>query len=144
MNYTGSHEFSAGSKFWIVPSASTNVIPQCYYPAASISSMIFGGIVPDTSTSNSNSSFPRAYASGVSIFPSTTWSTGNSTQIWQLSIEGIPQQISASLVLASGGRSATFRSGTTIRTTVNASSQVTFYNRGKVIPNCRNVLSIGG
>lgn len=144
LNYVGSRQFTAGSKFWIVPSSPTSSIPQCYYTTANVSNMTFAGVIPDTSTTNSNTSFSRAYAAGASLFPTASWTVAASPQIWQLSIEGLPSEISATIGLQSSSKVATYRISTVIRVSVNASSRATFYHRNKVIPNCRNIVSVGG
>ena len=44
-----------------------------------------------------------------------------------------------SLSLLSGGKSATYNFATTIVATINQTGRVTFFQSGKVIPNCRNL-----
>lgn len=144
LNYVGSRQISSGTKFWIVASGPASVIPRCNNSAPNTAFMVLAGVIPDTSTSNSNTSFRRASSSSASLFSSPVWTSTDGATMWQLSIEGQPPQVAASIGLISGSRTAMFRTATNIRVNVSALSQVTFYNKNRVIPNCRNILSVGG
>jgi hypothetical protein len=141
--FTGSQSIMAGSKFWIVPSVRASVFPRCYFASASITQMNFNGVVPDTSTSGSNSLFARAYSTDPSPI-SASWSASNTGQIWQLSIEAQLTPVSAAIALQNGSTLGKFRITSPIVVSVDIPSKVTFYARGKVIANCRNILSISG
>jgi hypothetical protein len=142
--FIGSQSIVAGSKFWIVPSVRSSLFPRCYSPSASISQMTFNGVIPDTSTSLSNSSFSRAYLNALNPPNPGTWSADNSGQMWQLSIEALPTPITASLSAQGGSNQAIYRTSTQLNVTVNASSKVTFFTSGKLIPGCRNIQSVAG
>lgn len=143
--FVGSQYLSAGTKFWIVSSVRTDVLPWCNWNGATTSGMTLNGIVPDTSTSNSNSSFRRANSSSSTLPIASTWSTTeNAALIWQLSIEASSVAMSATLALQNGTNRATFRTTTSIVASVSGNSKVTFYVNKKVIPKCRNILSSSG
>jgi hypothetical protein len=144
--FTGSFSMTAGTKFWIVPSLNASSLPWCYWSGVTTSSLTLNGVIPDTSTSLSNSSFRKVYEGGT-ILPTTTgWDfSADANQLWQLSIEiGPNSPVAASLSLSGGGRSATFRAITQIQAAVSANSKVSFYVGGKAIPKCLNVLSSAG
>jgi hypothetical protein len=143
--FIGSSSISAGTKFWIVPSVSANYLPWCNVQTKTALDFAINGIVPDTSTSNSNSSFRRANAS-VSSPPSTTgWSsTIDSALLWQLSIEAEPPAMNGTLSLSTNSNKATYRTQTTLNAIVESSARVTFFALTKPIPNCRNIASVGG
>lgn len=144
-HFVGSKSFTAGTKFWIVPSVQAAYLPLCSWPSVSSDSMTLNGISPDTSTSNSKTNFRRVNSTLTS--PSLTGSWGVSSDanfIYQLSIEGFNPSINADLTLQNGGNKAIYRTNTYIQASVSAASRVTFYAKGKVIPTCRNVTSISG
>lgn len=142
--FIGNQSIAAGSKFWIVPSVRANLLPRCYYPSANVSQMTLNGVVPDTSTTGSNSSFARAYSTAMSPPNAGAWTATNSPQIWQLSIEAQLIPVSASIGLQNGSTKGLYRVTTPVAVSVNTPSKVTFYARAKVIPNCRNILSASG
>lgn len=142
--FTGSISISSGTKFWVVTSNLASSFPRCYYPSASINQMTFNGVIPDTSTSGSNSSFSRAYNQFATPPNPGSWTSGLSSQIWQLSLEAQPTPVIASLALQNGSTVGTFRATTPLSVSVNVDSKVTYYALGKVIPNCRNIMSSAG
>jgi hypothetical protein len=107
--------------------------------------MTLNGVIPDTSTSASNSSFRKVYSSAATLPIASTWDfTGDATQIWQLSIEAGSSIPTISLALSGGSRVATYRTNTTVVATTSSTAKITFYANKKIIPGCRNVLSSAG
>jgi hypothetical protein len=144
--FVGSYTLTAGTKFWIVPSVNASVLPWCYWNGVTTSSLTMNGIVADTSTSLSNSSFRKVYE-GAAVIPAPNgWDFSADTgQLWQLSIElGASGPITSSLTLSDGSKYATYRTATSLSANVNASAKVTFYSGGKLIAGCRNIVSAAG
>lgn len=148
VNFTGSYTLTAGTKFYVYPNVSFSTFPVCYSntpPAANL--LPNNGINVDTTTTLSNSTWTKAFINGV--WPganSSSWSINNSqAQLWALSLESSASvPISVTLALADGGRTAIFRTSQSITASVDTPAYVTFYNNGKRIPKCINVLSSGG
>lgn len=143
--FVGSAAISSGTKFWIAPSVPASVLPWCYWNGVTTANMTLNGIVPDTTTSLSNSSFRKVYSSASTPPISSTWtSTADTGQIWQLSIETDSLPFTASLAVAGNATTAIFRTNTTLTSNVSLESRVTFYANGKPIANCRRILSSSG
>jgi hypothetical protein len=148
VNFTGSYTLTAGTKFYVFPNVTFNTFPVCYSNAPPAANTLpNAGINVDTTTTLSNATWTKAFISGV--WPganSSSWSINNSqAQLWALSLESNPSvPINVTLALASGGRTAFFRTSQSITATVDTPAYVTFYNNGKKISGCINVLSSAG
>jgi hypothetical protein len=143
--FVGNQTITSGTKFWVVPSVNAAALPWCYWPGITTSNMTLNGVVPDTSTSLSNSIFRKVYHGATSPPIAGTWNyTGDASQIWQISMEEAISQFAGTISVAGGIRSTPFRTQISIVAAVNISSRVTFYSNKKPIPKCQNLLSSGG
>ena len=140
--FVGSYSISAGTKFWVVPSVSASTLPWCYWPGITLPNMTLNGVVPDTSTSLSNTSFRKVYQGSATPPIAGSWAfTGDTNQIWQLSMEEAVSQFSGSLVLNGGVKTATYRTAIIITANVSSLSKVSFFANGKPISRCQSILS---
>lgn len=143
--FVGNQTITSGTKFWIVPSVNAASLPWCYWPGINTANMTLNGVIPDTSTSLSNSIFRKVYHGATSPPIAGTWNfTGDASQIWQLSMEEAISQFAGSINVSGGIRSTTYRTQLSIVASVNISSKVTFYANKKPIPRCQNILTSGG
>jgi hypothetical protein len=148
VRFTGSYTLNAGTQFYILPSVSFSTFPVCYSnspPTANLFPNV--GINVDTSTSNTNSYWNKVISTGPFPGPNSySWSApGSVTQIWQMSLESAaPAPVNVSLAADGGNQISTYRTAFGITATVDTSSRVTFYQSGKKIAGCINILSSGG
>lgn len=144
--FTGSYTINAGTFIWFIPAQYSNVLAQCYANSVWDATMFSAvGINVDTSTSGSNTSWPRAYTTASSPIGATWNYQGNTPLVWQISLESAPSTpVTVSLTLSGGGASAIYRTTTVLTASVNTASSVTFYQSGKRIPGCINIKSSAG
>jgi len=144
--FIGSYTVASGTKFWIVNGQYASAFPICYTNTNSALSFTMNGMTVDTSTSNSNSSFRRAYAVSTGNIYTTSWaSVTTDAYAWQILVSGTgAPTVVAAIGTQSGSLSAVYRTVTPLTATVNTQSAVTFYANGKYIAGCRNILSSGG
>ena len=136
--FVGSYTITAGTKFWVVAGQGAAVFPDCYTNSGAVpnANIIFtNGWRLDTATA---STWP--YIMGST--PATLGTPVNFNYIFAISIEIAPAAAATiSVALQSGGSSAIYKSSTTIRATASIDGKVTFYQSGKPIAGCRNVLT---
>jgi hypothetical protein len=137
--FVGSYSITAGTKFWIVPAQVANNFPDCYaYPGniPSASVTLTNGWRLDTTTASSWYSTTGANTASLG-------SANSGTILFAISIELTPPSpASVNVSLQSGGTGATYRAITTIKASASTDGKVTFYQAGKVIAGCRNVLTV--
>lgn len=143
--FVGSYTATLGSKFWIVAGQAASTFPWCSASGLSATTFTQNGVVIDTSTSLNNTNFRRAYLTTGSI-SAGPWTTVEDVLVWLLKVSGNINSsvVSVQLALQSGGRTATYRTLTSLVSTVDKPSRVTFTSNGKYISGCRNILSSGG
>lgn len=143
--YLGDYSISSGTKFWVVPGQLPTVLSQCYFTASSPIELGMNGVTADSSTSNSDLSYWRAYSASSSPIGATWAGVQNFGLIVQLSLESsAPNVVIATLGTQSGSLRADYRTVTPLTVNVDTQSRVTFYANGRVVPGCRNILSSGG
>jgi hypothetical protein len=144
--FIGSYTVASGTKFWIVNGQYASAFPMCFTNSNSALSFTMNGMTVDTSTSNSNNSFRRAYAVSTGNIYTTSWaSVTTDAYAWQILVSGTgAPSVVAAIRTQSGSLSAVYRTVTPLTATVNTQSAVTFYANGKYIAGCRNILSSGG
>jgi uncharacterized membrane protein len=137
--FVGSYSITAGTKFWVVAGQGAAVFPDCFTNSTSVpnANITFSnGWRFDTATP---SSWP--YVTGST--PATLGNPINSNFVFAISIEiASPAAATVSVSLQSGGTGATYRAPTTVRASASTDGKVTFYQAGKVIVGCRNVLTV--
>jgi hypothetical protein len=136
--FIGSYTITAGTKFWVVAGQGAAVFPDCYTlstPIPNANVTFTNGWRIDTTTS---STWP--YVMGNT--PSTLGAPVSYNYIFAISIELAPAAAATvSVALQSGGSSTIYKSATAIRATASTDGKVTFYQSGKPIAGCRNVLT---
>jgi hypothetical protein len=144
--YVGNYSISSGTKFWIVPGQLPTVQSQCYFTSGGdVSEFRMNGVTPDSSTSNSNSQYWRAYSGSTSPVGASWSGVQNFTLVVQLSIEaGQATAVAVSLSMQSGSKQASYRTQSPLLINVDTPSKVTFYANGKIISGCKNILSSSG
>ena len=144
--YVGTYTIQAGTKFWIVPGQYASNFPICYNTGISATAFTMNGILIDTSTTLSNSSFSRAYNVTSSNVYGGSWVSVSDSYGWQLTLSGsiTSSAVSVTVSLQSGLRTAVYRTPTTITSTVDSASKVSFFANNKIISGCRSILSSAG
>ena len=143
--YVGDYSISSGTNFWVVPGQLPTVLSQCYFTASSPVELGMNGVTADSSTSNSDVSYWRAYSASSSPVGATWAGIQNFGLIVQLSLESsVPAPVGATIATQSGSLAANYRTVTPLAVNVDTTSKVTFYANGKVIAGCRNILSSSG
>jgi hypothetical protein len=144
--YVGNYSISSGTKFWIVPGQLPTVQSQCYLTSGGdVSEFRMNGVTPDSSTSNSNSQYWRAYSGSASPVGASWSGVQNFTLVVQLSIEaGQATAVTVSLSMQSGLQQTSYRTSSPLIASVDSPSRVTFYANGKIISGCKNILSSSG
>lgn len=144
--FVGTYTFTSGTSYWLAPFQRTSIFPQCFWYANDNSLLNMNAFRVDTSTSNSNTAWRRAYASSSTSPTGASWFTPmHDGLVWQFSLENnTATPVSASLATQSGSLTASYRTVTPLQVSVDTASKVTYYANGKVIAGCRNLLSSSG
>ena len=140
------YTISANTFVWIVPAQQSITLAQCYANGVYTADQFGGiGINVDTSTSLSNSNWPRSYTTNTTPISASWVQQGNTPLVWQLALESSPSvPVSVSLASTNGVNSAVYRTYKSISATVNSASNVTFYQNGKKINGCIKVPTSAG
>jgi hypothetical protein len=144
-NYTGNVTINNGTIFWLVFGQRSSVISYCYIATTTLAALTMSGIVVDTSTSLSNTSWARGQSTVDTQPVGGTFNVYNTSLVYQISLEfSSTTPVSVSLTLQNGAQTAIYRNPTNIVANVDTTSNVTFYSNDKVIAGCRNIQSNSG
>lgn len=143
--YIGNYTISSGTKFWVVPGQLPTVQSQCYLLNTMPIELNMNGATPDSSTSNSDSQYWRAYSASSTPVGAIWDGVQNFGLVVQFSLEGSPlNPVVASIGTQSGSMKMDRRTPSPLTVNVDTQSRVTFFANGKTIAGCRNILSTSG